>query len=119
MHPVSDAIIAILLVIGAAFALVGSYGLAKLGDFAKRLHGPTKATTLGVGSVLAASAVFFSQNGLSLHELLIAAFLFITAPVSAQLLIKTAIATDPSLKVPARPASGDAEPTDGKPVMTP
>jgi len=60
MHPVLDAIVAILLILGAAFALVGSYGLAKLGDFAKRLHGPTKATTLGVGSVLAASAVFFT-----------------------------------------------------------
>ena len=44
-----DALVAALLVLGGLFALVGSYGLAKLGDFMKRLHGPTKASTLGIG----------------------------------------------------------------------
>ncbi|MCX8005803.1 MAG: monovalent cation/H(+) antiporter subunit G, partial [Burkholderiaceae bacterium] len=79
-----DAAIAFLLMAGAAFALIGSYGLAKLGDFPKRLHGPTKATTLGVGSVLIASMLFFAAQGTpGLHELLITLFLFLTAPVSA------------------------------------
>ncbi len=52
---VLDVLVALLLVTGAAFALVGSWGLAKLADFFKRLHGPTKASTLGVGCVLIAS----------------------------------------------------------------
>jgi multicomponent K+:H+ antiporter subunit G len=58
-----------------------------------RLHAPTKATTLGVGAILIASAVFFSltDEGLSLHELLITLFLFITAPVSAHLMAKAAL----------------------------
>ena len=34
----------------AAFALVGSWGLAKFHDFFKRLHGPSKATTLPSGT---------------------------------------------------------------------
>jgi multicomponent K+:H+ antiporter subunit G len=89
----ADALVAALLIVGAAFALVGSWGLAKLGDFYKRLHGPTKATTLGVGGVLIASAVYFSvrDGSLSLHELLITMFVFLTAPISAHLLVKAAL----------------------------
>jgi multicomponent K+:H+ antiporter subunit G len=83
-----DILIAALLLFGAAFALIGSYGLAKLGDFYKRLHGPTKATTLGVGSILLASGLFFLTRGRGgIEALLIAGFLFITAPVSAHLLV--------------------------------
>jgi multicomponent K+:H+ antiporter subunit G len=84
--------VAMLALVGAAFTLIGSWGLAKLGDFAKRLHGPTKATTMGVGCILAASMLWFGLTGRpSLHELLIAVFLFVTAPVSAHLLIKAAL----------------------------
>jgi len=89
----ADALIAALLVTGAAFALVGGIALVKLSDFYKRLHGPTKATTLGVGGVLLASALHFSVRGpvLSLHELMITLFVFLTAPVSAHLLVKAAL----------------------------
>jgi len=60
----------------------------------QRLHGPTKATTLGVGGVLIASMVyFFSKNGqLSVHELLITLFLFLTAPITANFIAKTYVA---------------------------
>ena len=106
--------IAALLVIGAGFALVGSLGLAKLGDFYRRLHGPTKATTLGVGAVLVASSLFFTAlNGTpSLHELLVTAFLFVTAPVSAQLLVRSSLAERPEPPAPvvAPPAGAAAEP---------
>ena len=53
-------ILAILILIGAFFTLVGSIGLYKLSDFYMRLHGPTKASTLGVGAILIASAIHFS-----------------------------------------------------------
>jgi multicomponent K+:H+ antiporter subunit G len=100
----AELLIAALALSGAAFTLIGSWGLAKLGDFAKRLHGPTKATTLGVGCVLIASMLWFGLTGTpSLHELLITAFLFFTAPVSAHLLIKAAMRLDPGVQPPARP----------------
>lgn len=88
-----EIILSALIIIGAIFTLVGSIGLVKLPDFYMRLHAPTKATTLGVGAILIASAVFFSLTGegLSLHELLITLFLFITAPVSAHLMAKAAL----------------------------
>lgn len=85
--------VAVLMLIGASFALVGSIGLVRLRDVYSRLHGPTKATTMGVGSIILASLVFFSADMgvLSIHEVLITLFLFITAPVSAHLLAKTAM----------------------------
>ena len=86
-------ILSALIIIGAFFTLVGSIGLYKLPDFFMRLHGPTKATTLGVGALLIASALYFSfkTDDISLHEVLITVFLFITAPVSAHLMAKAAI----------------------------
>ncbi len=104
-----DYILAFLILTGAVFTLIGSLGLARLRDFYTRLHGPTKATTLGVGSLLLASALFFSTRGegMSLHEILITLFLFITAPVSAHLLAKAALHQRlPSLAPPPKDEDG-------------
>jgi len=86
-------IISILLLIGGTFVLVGSIGLVKMPDFFMRLHGPTKATTLGMAALLTAAMIFFSttQAGLSVKEILISLFLLLTAPVSAYMMIKSAI----------------------------
>lgn len=98
-----ELLISILILLGAGFTFVGSLGLLRLRDFYTRLHGPTKATTLGVGSLLIASAIFFSHHdeGLSLHEILVTVFLFITAPVGAHLMAKAA------LHLRLRPVSSD------------
>ncbi len=82
-----------LIFVGAAFALIGSIGLARLPDFFTRLHGPTKATTLGVGSIVIASLIHSSatSGSLSLRELTVSLFLFITAPITANLLSKSAL----------------------------
>jgi multicomponent K+:H+ antiporter subunit G len=88
-----ELLVAALILIGALFTALGSFGLLRLRDFYSRLHSPTKATTLGVGSLLIASSIYFSQlrDGLSLHEVLVAVFLFITAPVGAHLMAKAAL----------------------------
>jgi multicomponent K+:H+ antiporter subunit G len=84
-----ELLVALLLVLGGGFAFVGSFGLARLPSLMTRLHGPTKATTLGVGSCLIASAVYLAATGTyTLHEFLITLFLFITAPVSANMIAK-------------------------------
>ena len=86
-------IISILLLIGGSFVLVGSIGLVKMPDFFMRLHGPTKATTLGMASLLTAAMIFFSttQAGVSVKEILISLFLILTAPISGYIMIKSAI----------------------------
>ena len=88
--------VSIFVIIGRVFALVGSIGLTRLPDFYTRLHGPTKATTLGVGGAILGSLIYFSwqEHALQLHEVLITLFLFITAPVSAHMLAKAAMHRD-------------------------
>ncbi|MCW3149067.1 Na+/H+ antiporter subunit G [Stutzerimonas stutzeri] len=88
-----ELLVSIFLIVGSLFALVGAIGLYRLPDFFTRLHGPTKATTLGVGGIVIASMIFFGSRteGLSTHELLITLFLFLTAPVSAHILAKAAM----------------------------
>lgn len=85
-----EIVVSLLIVLGGAFALVGSWGLVRLPSLMTRLHGPTKATTLGVGGCLIASMIHFpaTQGEWSAHELLITLFLFLTAPISANLIAK-------------------------------
>lgn len=93
MSVFSELLLALLLVAGGLFTFIGSLALVRFKDFYTRLHGPTKATTLGLGCLLLASSWFFSlhREGFSLHEVLVSLFLFITAPISAHLLAKLAL----------------------------
>jgi len=83
-------LVSALIVIGGSFALIGSWGLVRLPTLMMRLHGPTKATTLGVGGCLIASMIWFPavHGTWSAHELLITLFLFLSAPVAANLIAK-------------------------------
>ncbi len=85
--------ITVFIVIGGVFLFVGSFGLAKLPDTMRRLHAPTKATTLGIGSLLIASMLYFVflRHASGIHELLITLFLFLTAPVTAKMIAKAHI----------------------------
>lgn len=85
-----DIVISVLIVVGASFALIGSWGMVRLPTLMERLHGPTKATTLGLGGMLVGSMVYFmvGQGDWALHELLISLFLFITAPIAANMIAK-------------------------------
>jgi multicomponent K+:H+ antiporter subunit G len=95
----AEILIAAMLVVGGVFTLVGAIGLVRFGDFFMRLHAPTKATTLGVGGVLLASmGLRWTQGDLGVQELLITLFLFVTAPVSANLLAQAAL----HLRVPSK-----------------
>ncbi|TCT05067.1 Na+/H+ antiporter subunit G [Aquabacter spiritensis] len=88
-----EALVAGLILIGAFFLFVGALGLVRLPDLMRRLHGPTKATTLGIGALLIASMIYFASvhETFSIHELLITLFLFLTAPVSANMMAKAHI----------------------------
>lgn len=84
--------VAVFLLVGAFFTLVGAIGLVKLPDAMTRLHAPTKVGTMGIGALLLASMThaFVFGDG-SFHELLIMAFLFVTAPISANFMSKVNI----------------------------
>lgn len=86
-------LIGVFLLFGAVFMLIGSIGLLRFKDTMTRLHGPTKASTLGVGALLFGSMLHSDVfgEGWSIHEVLIIAFLFVTAPIAANFLAKVAI----------------------------
>ncbi len=126
LSTIADATIAALVVLGGAFALIGSWGLTRLPSLMTRLHGPTKATTLGVGSCLVASMVYFPTHAgtWTAHELLITLFLFITAPISANMIAKAYLHTSrnagagigPGVEAaPAAPANNTGWATYGVP----
>lgn len=104
-----QALVSVMLVAGGAFLLIGAIGMTRFPDFFMRLHSPTKATTLGVGGLLVGSIVLGWASGLSgVHELLITLFLFITAPVSANLMAQAAL----HLRVPSTAPPPDDLPQD-------
>ena len=83
---------AVSLLVGAGFVLVGVVGLLKFNDPMARLHAPTKVGTVGIGMLLLASVLAaFGSGRSSIHEFLILAFLFLTAPVSAHFIAKVSI----------------------------
>lgn len=83
---------AIFLLIGAGFVSVGVIGLLKFNDPMTRLHAPTKVGTVGIGALLLASIIHsYTLGETSYHELLIMAFLFVTAPISANFIAKVNI----------------------------
>jgi multicomponent K+:H+ antiporter subunit G len=84
--------IGVFLLIGAFFSLVGSIGMLKLPDSMTRLHAPTKVGTMGIGALLLASMTYaYTFGDGSLREILIMAFLFVTAPISANFMSKVNI----------------------------
>lgn len=103
-----ELVVSALIVVGGVFVLVGSIGLVKLPSLMTRLHAPTKATTVGVGGALMASMLHFTHaNGaLSIHELLITLFLFLTAPVTAHFITKSYLHLHPEV-------AGELPPTGG------
>lgn len=93
MSSIFEIVVIGLLAIGCFFTLLGGVAMVKLSDFFRRLHGPAKASTLGVGCILFASIVYHWVNGSGVHprEILITVFLFLTAPISAHVMSRAAL----------------------------
>ncbi|HSV19327.1 MAG TPA: monovalent cation/H(+) antiporter subunit G [Casimicrobiaceae bacterium] len=93
LSPVVSAVAAVLVLLGAGFALIGSFGLLRLPTFYERVHPPTMGTTLGIALVIGASMLVFSalESRPVLHELVIAVFAIVTTPVTYVLLLRAAI----------------------------
>ena len=89
----AETLTAVLVVVGAAFAAIGSFGLVRLPNFFRRIHAPTLGATLGVWALTGATIVYFSVQGfnLFLHAVLITLFVALTAPVTTIFLMRAAI----------------------------
>lgn len=96
LPPLLAVLIALLVVLGAALALIGSIGLLRLKTFYERIHPPTMGTTLGLQLTLIASMLLFSalESRPVLHEIVIAVFMVVTTPVTFMLLVRAALHRD-------------------------
>ncbi len=84
---------AIFLVLGGFIALTGSLGLIRLPTFYTRIHAPTLGNTLGVFCICVASMLVTSwlEQRVVVHQLLVTILLVITSPLTAILLMRSAI----------------------------
>lgn len=89
-------IVSLLLILGASIVLIGALGLLRLRTFYQRIHGPAITITLGAGCILLASMAYFTvtQARLVIHEVIIAIFLLMTAPVVSMLIMRAAVYRD-------------------------
>jgi multicomponent K+:H+ antiporter subunit G len=85
---------ALLALAGSLFFLTAAIGLLRLPDFYTRAHAPTKAATLGLLLCASGSVLLYGTRSdtLWLEKLLLMLFVVLTAPVSAQLLVRGAAA---------------------------
>lgn len=98
--------VALLVLAGAGFTLIGSLGLLRLRTFYDRVHSPTLGTTLGTLLIILGSMLCFSvlESRPLMHEILIAVFVTLTTPVTLMLLARAALyrdRTEGTLPMPA------------------
>jgi multicomponent Na+:H+ antiporter subunit G len=121
---VSEWVTAGLLVVGSAFALLAAVGVLRMPDLFTRMQAATKSTTLGVGCILLAVAVYFGELGVTARALLTIAFLLLTAPIAAQMIGRAAYVVGVPLwkdtvidelreRHPGRRDSGTSDPRSG------
>jgi len=89
-------LVSLLLLLGSAIIVIGALGLLRLPNFYQRIHGPAITITLGTGCLLIASMLLFSalEDRPIVHELLITAFVLLTAPVTSMLIMRAAVYRD-------------------------
>ena len=83
-------ITALLSLAGVAFLVVAGVGIIRLPDIYCRGSATTKAATLGVGFMLAATAVYFGDLQVTTRAIATGAFLLLTAPVAAHMIARAA-----------------------------
>ena len=115
-----EIIVAVLVLAGAALALLGSIGLLRLPTFFERVHAPSIIATLGCWLIMLGTVLYFSvaDSSLALHALLIAVFVAITVPIMSIFLMRAALfrARQMGLNVPpslSQPKAS-AAPADAK-----
>lgn len=81
---------AVLIIIGSSFIFISALGLLRMPDIYMRMSATTKAATLGVGFVLAGTALHFMDVGIISRAIITIIFLLLTAPIAAHMIGRAA-----------------------------
>jgi multicomponent Na+:H+ antiporter subunit G len=85
-----EVISAVMMLTGAALAAVAGLGLQRFPDVFARMHAATKPATLGLALVLGGAALRFTSTGDVAKLLLVVVLQFVTGPVGAHLIGRSA-----------------------------
>ncbi|QDI92905.1 Na+/H+ antiporter subunit G [Salicibibacter halophilus] len=86
-----EILISLFVLSGSLLSLVGSLGIMRLPDVYARMHAATKSATLGVVLLILGTFTYFLSEGVfSLQLLITIVFVFLTAPVAAMIISRSA-----------------------------
>lgn len=85
-----EAIEAVLLLVGAGFALLAAVGIVRFPDVLSRMHAATKCSAFGVSCIMLAVAVHFVELGITTRALVTITFIVTTTPVAAHMIGRAA-----------------------------
>ena len=90
MDLLREACTVVLLCGGTAFLLLAAVGVVRMPDVFLRISSVSKASTLGVGCVLLATAVASDDLGVRARAVATVVFVFLTTPVASHMLGRAA-----------------------------
>jgi multicomponent Na+:H+ antiporter subunit G len=79
-----------LFIVGATFGLLAGIGVLRMPDVFTRMQASTKASTLGLGCLLAGVALRSPELSFTVRAVSIAAFMLLTTAVSAHVIARAA-----------------------------
>ncbi len=91
---IADVLTAALWLAGASFALLAAIGVGRMPDVFTRMQTSTKASTLGLGCLLAGTAIQLSDTASIVRAASIGAFVLLTSPVAAHVIARAAYHAD-------------------------
>lgn len=89
----SEIIIAVPLLVGAAFVFIAGLGAVRFPDAYTRIHAVSKATTLGLGCMLLGVAFSFPELAVIAKIVAVILFIFLTTPIASHMIIRAAYMT--------------------------
>jgi multicomponent Na+:H+ antiporter subunit G len=84
----SEALVALLIVVGSGFILLAAVGVLRFPDLFTRMHAATKAGAFGGGILALAAGIHFAGIGTWIEALLMILFFYSTMPVAAHLIAR-------------------------------
>jgi multicomponent Na+:H+ antiporter subunit G len=106
----SEWIASALFVAGATLALIAGVGVLRMPDVFTRMQASTKATTLGLGCLLAGLTILQPQIAVVMRAASIGAFMMLTAAVAAHVIARAAAMSGAPLwngtRIDERPEDG-------------
>lgn len=82
---------ALFLLLGASLGLLAAIGVLRFPDTFARMQASSKASTLGLACLLVGTAFQFPEVSVIVRLAAVAAFIMLTAPLSAHIIARTAL----------------------------